>query len=240
MKCLICNISDSNEDSFILCDSCNRSVHKKCSGLNASEIRVMELKNKRTLKYHCEDCIKGLLMVPKLLKSIDELRTDIEKLKTDYNNMNSSNETSSVSSDIQSSVVMNEIQDRQKRINNVILFNMENNGSDEGDVVNLLRTTAGRPIELVRVERIGKPNKNNRKAVKVVLADSKDLLTLMKNRHKLKNTSVYLNLDLTKQQRDKESAVKKELAERLEKGEKDLIMRYLHGIPKICSKNYHQ
>lgn len=237
MRCFICNISDSNDDSFINCDSCSRALHKKCSGLNASELRVMDLKNKRTLKFHCDDCVNGLLMVPKLLKSIDELRMDVEKLKTDVINITASKDTSSVSPELTSDVFMNELQDRQKRINNLILFNMENNNSDKKDVENLLETVAGRPVEVRSVERIGKPNKNNRKATKVVLADCKDVHMLTKNRYKLKNTKVYLNLDLTKQQRNAELAVKNELAKRLEDGEKDLIIRYSQGKPTICSKN---
>lgn len=197
----------------------------------------MELKNKRTLKFHCDDCINGLLMVPKLLKSIEELRMDLEKLKTDITKLNVTNDTSSAPPDMTSDILMNELHDRQKRVNNVILFNMENNNNDKEDVDKLLRTAAGRSFEIMRVERIGKPNKNNRKAVKVVLADPKNALTLNKNRYKLKNTKVYLSLDLTKQQRNAELAVKNELARRLEDGEKDLIIRHIQGIPKICSKN---
>lgn len=240
MRCLVCNISDGNEDSFINCDSCSRALHKKCSGLSASELRVMDLKNKRTLKFHCEDCVNGLLMVPKLLKSMDDLRIDLEKLKTDVKNLSASKDTFTVSPELTSDVFMSELQDRQKRINNLILFNMVNNNSDKKDVENLLETVAGRPIEIMSVERIGKPNRNNRKAIKVVLANCKDVHLLIKNRYKLKNSKVYLNLDLTRQQRNAELAVKNELAKRLEDGEKDLIIRYSQGKPMICSKNDRQ
>lgn len=228
---------DVNDDLFINCDSCNRSLHKKCSGLNASEIRVMELKNKRTLKYHCEDCLKGLLLVPKLLKSIEELKAEVEKLKIDIKNCNTNNDSSQLVPNTPNEELINEIHDRQKRINNIILFNVEHKGSDKEDVKSLFSIIAGKTVEVTKVERIGKPNKNNRRALKVGLSDAKDTYMLTKNRHKLKNTKVYLNLDLTKQQRELESAVKSNLLKKIENGEKDLCIRYVHGVPTICQKN---
>lgn len=46
-KCLkgtCCTICELNEGNLIVCDSCGRALHKRCSGLNASEPPVMELK----------------------------------------------------------------------------------------------------------------------------------------------------------------------------------------------------
>lgn len=46
-------------------------LHKKYSGLNASEIKDIERKRTRKLKFLCDDCSSRLLMVLKMLKAID-------------------------------------------------------------------------------------------------------------------------------------------------------------------------
>ncbi|KAJ8963199.1 hypothetical protein NQ318_018665 [Aromia moschata] len=46
-----------------------------------SEIKVMELKGKRILKFMCEECQSGLMQVPKLLQAIDELKSEIQAMK---------------------------------------------------------------------------------------------------------------------------------------------------------------
>ena len=70
------------DKNALYCDSCNKGVLKECSGFSSTELRVMELKSKRMLKYLYKDCEEGLKLVPKLFKTIDMLRSDIEILKS--------------------------------------------------------------------------------------------------------------------------------------------------------------
>ena len=81
--CLKCNKHENDLNLLTECDSCHRNIHKKvCSGLNASEIKVIDLKGKRLLRFYCEDCSEGLLMVPKLIKMVDELKAEVSSIKS--------------------------------------------------------------------------------------------------------------------------------------------------------------
>lgn len=71
MICLKCEISESDQATLIF-----RLIHKKCSGHNASKIKVMKLRGKRALK--CSECSQELLQVPNIFKVMDELKHEIK------------------------------------------------------------------------------------------------------------------------------------------------------------------
>lgn len=52
MDCNKCKTSQK----AVTCDSCKKGYCKACSGLTASEIKVMELKERRVLKFYCKTC----------------------------------------------------------------------------------------------------------------------------------------------------------------------------------------
>ena len=73
-SCLICN-----EVKFktFACDNCKTLIRKSCANLTASEVKVIELKEGRVMKFFCPPCNKyqtyGLLQ-----KIIDDKQTIIE------------------------------------------------------------------------------------------------------------------------------------------------------------------
>ncbi|KAG5895619.1 hypothetical protein JTB14_017728 [Gonioctena quinquepunctata] len=80
MNCAHCK--ENKDIPTISCDGCERPVHReqKCSG-NASELKVMDLKGGRNLKFYCGDCQMGVKLIPKLLASIDNMQAEINELK---------------------------------------------------------------------------------------------------------------------------------------------------------------
>ena len=86
------NMGDITTEA-VFCDSCHRPLHKKpCSGLNASEIRVMELRGTRMLRYHCKVCRddNNGIEVNKQLKATNEtLNMVISKLMAVQESQNS-------------------------------------------------------------------------------------------------------------------------------------------------------
>lgn len=60
MICSACNIELTVEElgKRIRCDSCRAYLCQGCSGLNATEVRVMQLTGGRTLKLSCSLCVK--------------------------------------------------------------------------------------------------------------------------------------------------------------------------------------
>lgn len=54
MACCVCK---KNSDKFLVkCDGCSKETCQECVTLTASEIKVLQLKNKRSLVYYCGDC----------------------------------------------------------------------------------------------------------------------------------------------------------------------------------------
>lgn len=58
MSCIICSVVLSSDDlnKKIKCDQCRKNLCQDCSGLNATEVRVMQLTGKRTLRLICCRC----------------------------------------------------------------------------------------------------------------------------------------------------------------------------------------
>ncbi|KAF0769878.1 Uncharacterized protein FWK35_00004186 [Aphis craccivora] len=50
-------------DTPVKCDSCALSVHSKCTGLSATKVKCLSLKN-RSLKFFCDGCDQGLKELP--------------------------------------------------------------------------------------------------------------------------------------------------------------------------------
>ncbi|CAG9771449.1 unnamed protein product [Ceutorhynchus assimilis] len=99
MECVICEETKSKE--VFNCDGCRNPICKSCGGLSASEVKVMELRGKRVMRFNCPRCIN--LETCKLLQdvidsknaNIDDkveiismLKTQIEELKKTNENKN--------------------------------------------------------------------------------------------------------------------------------------------------------
>lgn len=55
MECETCN---TKQKTVYQCDKCNRLLCRACANLSASEVKVLELKGDRTLKFECPVCLK--------------------------------------------------------------------------------------------------------------------------------------------------------------------------------------
>lgn len=93
-KCYKCDeLCIQKEDKSSLfgfpCDICQRLVCKNCTGLMASEIRVVPSAS-RVLLHVCPDCRGYPSMVPKLLKRIDFLESEIKLVQKELENQRES------------------------------------------------------------------------------------------------------------------------------------------------------
>ena len=164
-------------------------MHKQvCSGLNASEIKVIDPKGRRTLKFLCEDCESRLLQSPNILKA-DELRAEICAVRDNTGNSNSSAAGSNSQTSSNESM-FKEFQERQNRSCNVILFNFPENKNNRGDVQHLVSTIMNVAVQIKNVAIIGKPNKNGYRTLKVSLQNSEEALSVIRKRTLLKGRDV--------------------------------------------------
>lgn len=219
-NCLKCNEIIVDEEVIVYCDSCERPIHGSCSSLNATEMKVMNLKGGRSLRFYCPDCTAGIKLIPKLIKKIDELQVEVNKLK----NM-----------DLEEKVV-SELIERQKRANNIMIFNLPEDGpnDDMKKTKEILKEIVKEDVVINKVTRIGKRNKNGSRALKVVLSNGTDANKVIKgNKHVLKNKKIFIQADLTPYQTESFNRLKKELNERKSKGENDIALKYVKGVPQI-------
>lgn len=221
-------------NELVSCDSCARLFHKKpCSGLNASEIKVMELKGSRQLKFFCIDCQNGLKVVPQLIKAVDELRQEIDTLKrTPVMQIPPIDPVPSGSPMLNEADVLVELQERQKRANNVMLFNVPE-GNDTDQVKRIFSIMSERDSPRISDSlRIGKPNKNNSRGLRLTLDSPLEVEKLVKLGHKLKGENVYINFDLTSKERERNKLLLTEFRTRKGNGE-NVSIRYQNRIPNI-------
>lgn len=167
-------------------------------------------------------------MMDEVKKENSVLRADLASLQSKISQIDTAADESG----------FNEIQERQRRSTNILLFNLPEKGSDLADVQGIIHDMAILDSPTIsKVLRTGKQNKNGWRSLKVVLSTPQEVGLILKNRAKLKGTNVYVSADLTTRQRELERTVKDELEDRRSKGETNLQIRYSNGIPTIVSKN---
>lgn len=240
MDCFKCNLVADGEKNVFFCDSCERVLHRECSGLSPTEIRVMDLKGKRMLKFFCSECQEGLSRVPKMYKIIDKLQSDIESFKCQLDKVSQKNGNHNNDSD-NSEAMYSEIADRIDRASNIIVYNVPESSSSDlqqriihdkshtSDILKNLDVNAS-SFKSIRLGRLG----NRPRPIKVIFNEASLASQCLKRKKNLQSDhNIRLGADQTVMQRDYIKKIYKDLDERKAKGEKNLIVKFIRGIPKI-------
>jgi hypothetical protein len=233
MSCRKCNQSVSTND-VILCDGCKSPFHPTCAGLSRQEADVLRAK-KRKITFFCDKC--------NVVQVIDELRADMSALKNEIEALKNMKHGQPVSSSIPNQVfseddILNEVDDRQRRINNIIIYNLPESTVEEAegrkldDLARCLSIINADKNDIVNCYRIGK-NTGNRPRLFLMKFNSYSTLINVLKRYKVKD-NIYVNHDLTARQRNKAYLVRQECRERRSKGE-NIKLKYTNGIPNIVN-----
>lgn len=182
------------------------------------------------------------------ISSLEDIKEDLKIIKE--NSSGVSAKTNSI--DIERAVtaqgnntnsVLYEMGERQKRSCNLMVFNLpeptdKNTNEDLTKAKSLLEGLVGSPVDILKLTRIGKPNKNGHRSLRLTLQSNEDVLRLLRNKRKLnRSQAVFIEADLTSGQRNELNSLKAELRRRQQDGEVGLSLRYVNGIPKLVSKN---
>lgn len=220
----------------IKCHGCERHICVKCSGLLATELRVIVLQSP-TLKYLCPECELGVRQLPALRNTVQQLKAEIEIMKSKQNHCTSMEH------------ILSELAERKKRSANVILFGIGECSRQTGDAARDKEVRVEhdksqvhqalaeiREVESpVAVIRLGKPRQDSTpRPLKVIFPNKKAATNVLKNNKKLPS-SVSAKNDLTPYQRDYLKSLREELNRRTENGEADLTIKYINNTPKIIS-----
>lgn len=241
--CANCNGNVGSGHPATQCEVCQRQIHFACIGLTGDDTKILTRNKSRCIKILCNNCSDNVNQMNTLKSSILELTikiTDLEKklesaAKGDLNNSFEE--------------IVNESVERMRRSKNIIVHGVaEPSGelagrkaSDATKVGDILSVVLPNEVVVPKsVFRIGKGEGNRIRPLKIVLDDSDMALKILKNKRKLA-TSSHRNINITNDKTPREidyiRRLSDELKEREDKGESNLTIKYLRGIPKIVEKN---
>lgn len=216
-------------------------VHEKCSSLATSEVRAIIIQ-KRSLLYFCQVCKGAFKQIPTLVKNLNELM-DMNRTLKEENIMlkqKLSEQNASDLGELNHFAIVQEIQERQSRASNIIIHNIKESGGknkqerireDTESTKNIIDNINN--VVVKRTFRLGKYVVGKNRPIKVILNSPEEALSILKNKHKVDIPGIGIYNDQTKMQRNYYLSIKEKLKERLEKGETNLRIKYMNGIPTI-------
>ena len=170
--------------------------------------------------------------IQKLLSENILLRKEVEDLKNNKQQQHNPNSISEES-------IIEEAVDRINRSSNVVISGLPDTADDNDNTptVSLLNSIVPNldTNHICSIYKIGKFTPNRSRLVKVKFINSEVARTVLRSR--IRKNNIYINADLTKTQQNIAYKTRKEYRERLEQGEKDIILKYVNGLPRIARKN---
>lgn len=254
MSCLKCNVLiQETSDKFVSCDGCSRHVHVSCSELSDNEIKCLTLrtKTKRRIKYICIECEQGVHQIPKLISLINDLKNEIRDMRVKYEELtnDSVNRSGGSFHMVCAEEIINEIQERNKRSQNIIIYGSLEEGASRQDQVQMdtgtvqsILTHVGVTCSEIRPVRLGKFDSTRqirKRPIRVRLSSSEDVHRVLRKsaRDRIRTSTqfshLYVSPDRTPKQVELFRSVKLDLDERIAKGEANLRIKYLNGVPTI-------
>lgn len=229
-NCFSCN-KEVHVTKQIKCDYCKEIFHPDCTNLTRAEINLLK-SQERSLKFSCETC-KNL---PPLLTLIKELQQAVTTLTSEINSLKE-NKSATTEESVIIQKVIGEINEREKRSSNIIIFNCVEEENVTDDIkVNELLSTLSNDLETsyLKSERLGKIVDGKIRPIKVSLKSKEDVVAVLKNKkrigHRFKN--VRISSDQTIVQRQYFKLVKEEAEKRKQNGE-NVVIKFFSGVPVI-------
>nr|CAH7744557.1 unnamed protein product [Callosobruchus chinensis] len=228
---------------LLTCCVCKDRYNHSCVSITANEVRTLNAN--KGYDWSCLGCravgkdIKGLTAL------IIQLQNDIKDLKAE-------NARAADSSRFSFEDVVSEVIERQKRKNNIILFNIkepnqnmsvnERSDSDTNAVIEIVnKIDPAISLSNIKPVRLGVFSDTKIRPVKVTLENSDLVKKITINSKKLSTSRTYSNVrissDRTKRQMDYYKQVKRELMERQSTGDTNCRIRYFNDVPRIVQVN---
>lgn len=192
----------------------------------------------------------SLLDLPKKIDALDAKLTSFEDRIACTERRIEALESASVSSAPKPNDIISELNDRSRRACNLIVYNLKESRSGDAKVrkphddnltTKLFEAVCPGLISYKYIStRLGKPNPNKNRPLKVVLKSQSDALEILRNfsTENLKNVdSLFENVKISRDRTPYEikhlNDLREELKSRQNNGEADITIRYVNGIPSI-------
>lgn len=261
-NCINCSGAIKPNSTTIHCDVCHNNLHLQCVGLTEGDMKFTRSKSK-SVKVVCNNCSCNMNQFKNFKELTDSLRHEftnsLNLIRADFeaqiNNLKMSM-TSVIppSPVVQTEEIIQEVIERQKRQNNIIIFgipeqdnSLDNTQRTEQDnlvtnnVLHLVKPSL--QTNVIKIQRLGRYNLDNTRArpIKVTFDNCTEISDILRNGKNLKSKAefnmVSLSLDRTPKQLEYYKLLKQQLTERIAKGENNLRIRHFNGVPKIVHLN---
>lgn len=255
-NCKNCSLSVPKTNAQ--CDGCQGHLHLHCVGITESEAKVMTRLKSKFVKLFCNECNNDISKFKNIKSLVESMQKQIESLREDLQaqirSLSTANMQQPMSNDETFENVVQEVHERQKRKNNILIFGLaeqqanqtnairaESDRAAVGDVIAFL----GQEVDSdgATLHRVGRldPDSTRPRPVKVTLSSEAVVLKLIRNAKKLKSSErfarIFISFDRTPRQLNYYREVKRQLQERIENGETNLKIKYINDVPKIVNLN---
>nr|CAH7726551.1 unnamed protein product [Callosobruchus chinensis] len=223
IACKCCNQS-SESHLMVTCSVCGEKFKHTCVDITSNEVTTGPV-NCRAFGRDLKD-LKALII---------KLQNDISELKAE-----------------KARKIIAEISERQKRKNNIMLFNVPEPdqssalavqvASDKNKVVEILDVVIhGSSFAAIKPTRIGTFTVSKNRPIKISLEGIDTAKNVLRNASKLKSNNNFKNIiispDRIKRQMEHYKSVKQELDNRHNSGDINCRTKYFNDVPKIVALN---
>lgn len=254
--CVKCEVQAPDLDR-ICCDQCSKCFHSICAGLSRQEALCVRAKD-RKISFYCDKCKSLINSITNLNIIVGELRDQIDKLNKDFGDLkikyeaqktvgDNDAEKTQTASDINNiTQLMEEVNEREIRSKNVLIFNLPESSKPtkderrEDDALrssNIITTCSNVNLNILQVHRLGRYNASIKRPIKIILESRADVIKILQNKSKINIGNVKIGPDQTKMQQNHFKDLVKQINELRTKGVTNKIIKYINGIPRIVTKN---
>lgn len=245
-ECFCCNAS-VEKHLAVICSICKNSYKYSCVALSQSEVRSINVKSKN-ISWNCVTCNTLGNDIASLKAVILGLQSELRELKA--------NNLKNLSSSVNYEDVIQEVEERQKRRTNIIIFGIAEQSSDLDknarlseerlQVAGIINGISPGTVlaENANIFRLGKFNATSQKPRPIRLRFDNEhmvqdiirkFVRARKDNNRFKHISI--SSDRTPKQLEHLKATKMELEERKNAGEQNIKIQFVRGSPKIVSLN---
>lgn len=179
------------------------------------------------------------------LKDMAGMQQNIQDLTDRIEQLEKGTNSSANPAAVTEEEIMSELQDRERRSNNIMIYNLEEPSSNESmdlDIVNVkgaIQAVKKINVDNKKIIRLGVKRQGITRPVKVILNSREDVLDIVKNKFRCRNP-VRIDHDRTHKQRKHLQDLKEQLRSLHEAGHEEKTIRYINGVPKIIDVRHSQ
>lgn len=182
------------------------------------------------------------ITISNLQNSSDNIDKKIDILEAELNELKSALpvSTSNVLPPLSCEEIMTEINERNLRSKNIVIVGIpepdmttDRHAFNKNEVIKILKMTNNECPEPLRILRLGKFKPGHSRPIKVCFATEETAKNILRNKSFVNRNNIKIFSDQTPKQKQHIQNLKEELEKRSANGERNLIIKYMKGIPKI-------